>query len=78
MREGVTEAVSKEGKPYKYDISIPLNTFKQVVDQTRDRLRGVEGVKAVLGYGHVGDGLFFLPLLSGFPCLPIGIKVTST
>jgi (R)-2-hydroxyglutarate---pyruvate transhydrogenase len=61
LREGVTEAVSKEGKAYKYDISVPLSTFKTVVDGTREHLRskgllGDKAVKHVLGYGHVGDG----------------------
>lgn len=68
LREGVTEAVSKEGKAYKYDISIPLASFQHVVDATRDRLQskgllGDHAVKHVLGYGHVGDGmrLFLCP-----------------
>jgi (R)-2-hydroxyglutarate---pyruvate transhydrogenase len=61
LREGVTEAVSKEGKAYKYDLSVPLSTFKEVVDATRERLRskgllGEKAVKHVIGYGHVGDG----------------------
>ena len=61
LREGVTEAVSKEGKAYKYDISVPLSSFKEVVDNTREHLlsKGLlhdKAVKFVLGYGHVGDG----------------------
>jgi FAD/FMN-containing dehydrogenase len=61
LREGVTEAVSKEGKPYKYDISVPLSLFQDVVDGTREHLRSKgllhdRAVKHVLGYGHVGDG----------------------
>ncbi|KAK7064384.1 hypothetical protein R3P38DRAFT_3383000 [Favolaschia claudopus] len=69
LREGVTEAVSKEGKAYKYDISIPLASFKDVVDATRDRLRskgllGEHAVKHVLGYGHVGDGNLHLNIVA--------------
>ena len=61
IREGLTEAVSKEGKAYKYDISIPLGSFKDVVDTTREHLRSKglmrdDAVKYVIGYGHVGDG----------------------
>lgn len=57
----MTEAVSKEGKAYKYDISVPLSLFKQVVDDTREHLRSKgllhdKAVKYVIGYGHVGDG----------------------
>lgn len=61
IREGITEAVSKEGKAYKYDISIPVASFKTVVDTTREHLRSKgllrdDAVKHVVGYGHVGDG----------------------
>ncbi|KAJ7783580.1 FAD-binding domain-containing protein [Mycena maculata] len=69
LREGVTEAVSKEGKAYKYDISIPLAHFKTVVDSTRKHL-GVKGllgdhaVKHVVGYGHVGDGNLHLNIVA--------------
>lgn len=61
LREGLTESVSKEGKAYKYDITVPLASFKDVVDQTREHLRvkgllGEKAVKQVIGYGHVGDG----------------------
>ncbi|KAG6836819.1 hypothetical protein H0H93_002841 [Arthromyces matolae] len=69
LREGVTEAVSKEGKPYKYDISVPLNTFQDVVDNTREHLKshgllGDHAVKHVIGYGHVGDGNLHLNVVA--------------
>ena len=69
MREGLTEAISKEGKPYKYDISVPVTKFKDVVDITREHLRskgliGEEAVKHVVGYGHVGDGMVFFSSLT--------------
>lgn len=53
--------MSKEGKAYKYDVSVPLSQFKNVVDTTRDHLRSkgllhADAVKHVVGYGHVGDG----------------------
>ncbi|KAJ7293389.1 FAD-binding domain-containing protein [Mycena rebaudengoi] len=69
LREGVTEAVSKEGKAYKYDISIPSSSFKHVVDTTREHLRskgllGEHAVKHVLGYGHIGDGNLHLNIVA--------------
>lgn len=69
LREGITEAVSKEGKAYKYDISIPQSTFKQVVDTTREHIRNKgllkEGaVRHVIGYGHVGDGNLHLNIVA--------------
>ncbi|KAF9569718.1 FAD-binding domain-containing protein [Agrocybe pediades] len=69
LREGVTEAVSKEGKAYKYDISVPLSSFQEVVDNTREHLRSKgllhdKAVKYVLGYGHVGDGNLHLNVVA--------------
>ncbi|CAK5280147.1 unnamed protein product [Mycena citricolor] len=69
LREGVTEAVSKEGKAYKYDISIPLASFKDVVDTTREHLRSKgllndDAVTHVMGYGHVGDGNLHLNIVA--------------
>lgn len=64
LREGIPEAVSKEGKAYKYDISVPVSSFQGVVDGAREHLRSKGlmhdgAVKHVLGYGHVGDGMPF-------------------
>lgn len=69
IREGITEAVSKEGKAYKYDISIPVASFKEVVDRTREHLRSKgllhpDAVKHVVGYGHVGDGNLHLNVVA--------------
>ncbi|KAH9898513.1 FAD-binding domain-containing protein [Cubamyces lactineus] len=69
IREGLTEAVSKEGKAYKYDISVPLHKFKEVVDKTKEHLRQKDllhenAVKHVVGYGHVGDGNLHLNVVA--------------
>ncbi|KAI1797774.1 FAD-binding domain-containing protein [Ganoderma leucocontextum] len=69
IREGLTEAVSKEGKAYKYDISVPLHKFQEVVDKTKDHLgqKGLlreDAVKYVVGYGHVGDGNLHLNIVA--------------
>ncbi|OBZ79472.1 D-lactate dehydrogenase [cytochrome] 2, mitochondrial [Grifola frondosa] len=69
IREGLTEAMSKEGKPYKYDISVPLHKFKEVVDKTRDHIKEMGllhdgAVKYVVGYGHVGDGNLHLNVVA--------------
>lgn len=74
LREGVTEAISKEGKAYKYDISVPLSSFKEVVDGTREHLRSKGllrdgAVKYVLGYGHVGDGQSFSSTSTNAPII---------
>lgn len=64
-REFVPEAVSKHGKTYKYDLSVPLPQLYNVVERTREHLikQGVFDpnnqdqnlIRAVTGYGHVGD-----------------------
>ncbi|KAG6832478.1 hypothetical protein H0H92_001524 [Tricholoma furcatifolium] len=69
LREGVPEAISKEGKAYKYDISVPLSSFQDIVDNTRQRLDshgllGDHAVKYVVGYGHVGDGNLHLNIVA--------------
>ncbi|PVF94954.1 putative DLD2-D-lactate dehydrogenase [Serendipita vermifera] len=62
LRESIPEAISKEGKAYKYDISVPISKFEEVVRVVRERLqeRGLYktagGVREVVGYGHIGDG----------------------
>lgn len=67
IREGLTESVGKEGKAYKYDISVPQERFKEVLDITREHLasKGLmhdEAVKHVVGYGHLGDGKYWVAL----------------
>ncbi|KAI0348638.1 FAD-binding domain-containing protein [Trametopsis cervina] len=69
IREGITESVGKEGKAYKYDISVPLGSFKEVVDTTREHLRSKgllrdDAVQHVIGYGHVGDGNLHLNVIA--------------
>jgi (R)-2-hydroxyglutarate---pyruvate transhydrogenase len=76
LREGVPEAISKEGKAYKYDISVPLTSFKEMVDATREQLqkKGLlheHAVKHVLGYGHVGDGELWVNFCKSLLTLPL-------
>ncbi|CAL5871474.1 uncharacterized protein PFLUO_LOCUS5725 [Penicillium psychrofluorescens] len=62
-REGITEALSHLGGTYKYDVSIPLPELYQLVEDCKERLvqKGFVGdddsfpVRAVVGYGHMGD-----------------------
>ncbi|KAI1107241.1 D-lactate dehydrogenase 2 mitochondrial precursor [Jackrogersella minutella] len=63
QREGITETLGHWGGVYKYDISIPLKTMYQLVEDVRKRLdeAGLKGdtdehlVVDVVGYGHMGD-----------------------
>lgn len=45
-----------DGYCYKYDVSLPLLNFYDLVVDMRDRLG--DKVTRVVGYGHVGDGRF--------------------
>lgn len=53
IREGITEALSKAGAVYKYDLSIPVPQLYDLVEELGKRL-GKSAV--VVGYGHLGDG----------------------
>ncbi|KAI0226502.1 D-lactate ferricytochrome c oxidoreductase [Massospora cicadina] len=72
-RELVPEAVSKHGKAYKYDLSVPLPYLYQVVEKVRAHLEsqalfdpksGSGLIRAVTGYGHVGDGNLHLNVVA--------------
>ncbi|KAG8197492.1 hypothetical protein JTE90_007231 [Oedothorax gibbosus] len=54
VRERITEALLHEGCGYKYDISLPLKHFYNLVKVMRRRL-GTKVTRCV-GYGHLGDG----------------------
>eukprot|EP00736_Rhodelphis_marinus_P013960 Rmarinus@m.18131 len=54
IREGMPEAMSKVGMTFKYDFSLPLDSFYTIVRDTRERIRDCEGA-LVVAWGHVGD-----------------------
>lgn len=61
IREGIPEAVGKTGKAYKYDVSIPVSKFKEIVDKMKEHLRSKgmlheNAIKEVVSFGHFGDG----------------------
>ncbi|KAI6005232.1 hypothetical protein F5J12DRAFT_743325 [Pisolithus orientalis] len=69
VREGLPECVQKEGKPYKYDVSVPLADFQKVVDSVLGRmismgLHGDHAVSKVVGFGHIGDGNLHLNVIA--------------
>lgn len=62
-REGISEASSHFGGVYKYDVSIPLKSLYQLVEDVKAKIQaaGLMGetdeypVLDVVGYGHMGD-----------------------
>jgi FAD/FMN-containing dehydrogenase len=62
-REGVPECSGHWGGVYKYDVSLPLQSMYQLVEDTRAKLSAADlvgdsdeyPVVGVVGYGHMGD-----------------------
>lgn len=61
LRERVNEANMVSGIVYKYDISLPLDSYYDIVLDVRERLGSL--ATAVVGYGHVGDGNLHLNIV---------------
>jgi hypothetical protein len=53
LREGITEGLLHDGYVFKYDISLPHNSFYAIIPELRARLQA-EKVGRICGYGHVG------------------------
>lgn len=53
LRERITEALSRDGCVYKYDISLPVGKLYDLVTDMRARLG--HSAKNVVGYGHLGE-----------------------
>lgn len=56
LRERIAEALVVDGYTYKYDISLPLPCWYDIVEDFRERLADTAVVRCV-GYGHLGDGM---------------------
>ncbi|XP_037299286.1 D-2-hydroxyglutarate dehydrogenase, mitochondrial [Manduca sexta] len=54
LRESIAGAGLVQGYMFKYDVSLPLRNYYDLVPQLRTKLNGRASV--VFGYGHVGDG----------------------
>lgn len=54
LRERITEALSRDGYVFKYDISLPVERLYDLVIDVRTRVG--PRAKHVVGYGHLGDG----------------------
>ena len=64
LREGITEACSKMGVAYKYDLSAAPTVLYSLAEQMRERLTekgllkedGSGAVRTVVAFSHLGDG----------------------
>lgn len=52
MRERIAESMLKTGYCFKYDLTLPLSNFYDIVPALRERVGPL--AKLVSGYGHVG------------------------
>ncbi|WVQ78193.1 hypothetical protein IAT38_000276 [Cryptococcus sp. DSM 104549] len=68
IRELCPESLSKAGKAYKYDLSVPVGKMYDLVERTRERMveLGLLGgkIKSVAGFGHMGDGNLHLNVVA--------------
>uniref|UniRef100_A0A8C9JSK3 D-2-hydroxyglutarate dehydrogenase, mitochondrial n=1 Tax=Panthera tigris altaica TaxID=74533 RepID=A0A8C9JSK3_PANTA len=62
LRERISEALSRDGYVYKYDLSLPTERLYDLVTDLRVRLG--PRAKHVVGYGHLGDGNLHLNVTS--------------
>uniref|UniRef100_K3WIE6 FAD-binding PCMH-type domain-containing protein n=1 Tax=Globisporangium ultimum (strain ATCC 200006 / CBS 805.95 / DAOM BR144) TaxID=431595 RepID=K3WIE6_GLOUD len=53
IREDITLALSSRGYVYKYDLSLPISQYYQIVEETREKLAPL-GAEVVC-FGHLGD-----------------------
>jgi len=71
LREGITEACSKMGVAYKYDLSTAPDVMYTLAEQMREKLTsegllkedGTGSVRAVVAFGHLGDGNLHLNIV---------------
>eukprot|EP00731_Ephydatia_muelleri_P020576 Em0013g303a len=61
LRERITEALTREGVTYKYDVSLPMAVMYDLVVETRQRCLPL--AKCTVGYGHIGDGNLHLNIV---------------
>ncbi|KAI9193563.1 uncharacterized protein BJ171DRAFT_525038 [Polychytrium aggregatum] len=77
IRESISEACVKEGANFKYDLSMPVPSFYELVETMRVRLQEkgfydpanpgaseASPVKHVVGFGHIGDGNLHLNIVT--------------
>ena len=55
VRESISEALKHDGYVYKYDLSLPLKHFNELVLDMKEHLKSFATVKRCSGYGHIGN-----------------------
>ena len=66
LREGITASLLADGYSYKYDVSLPLCDYYNVVEVMRQRLGSL--TTRVAGFGHIGDGQYSIYVVESVAC----------
>ncbi|CAG9461920.1 unnamed protein product [Pedinophyceae sp. YPF-701] len=64
LRERITESMAREGRVYKYDVSLPPHAIYQLVEATRARVAAACPGAQAFGFGHLGDGNLHLNVVA--------------
>lgn len=62
LREDIPESLGRVGKVYKYDLSLPLDSMYQLVEEMKMKLEDRKDIQ-VVGYGHLGDSNLHLNII---------------
>lgn len=54
LRENITQATKQDGYVYKYDVSLPLEVFYQIIIDLKEHLQEFSDLKRICGFGHLG------------------------
>lgn len=75
LRESLPEAIVKAGTggTLKYDFSLPLSSFYEIVELARQKVAGIDGVE-IVGWGHIGDGNLHLNIALTSPSTAAAVK----
>lgn len=63
LREKISAGILHDGHVFKYDLSLPLSHFYDIVPATRERMG--DAARRVCGYGHIGDANLHLNVSCG-------------
>lgn len=63
VREACNPIIASKGYTYKYDLSVPISEFEELVQGIRQRLKSHENA-VVVNWGHVIDGNIHLNVVT--------------
>jgi FAD/FMN-containing dehydrogenase len=67
LREGMTEAISREGIPHKLDVSLPTRSLGQFLAALSPAISALDRTARAIVFGHIGDGNLHVNVLGFDP-----------